>query len=547
MKMDENKLDQLIEENIIEARTLWLGTLPHKEDIPRHRFTTRFWLKIRKVAGMKYTALYFLKLIGVGMVSIFLGYIPMFFTMMPMFPALLFSSTETSMIKMAGVASVFVTVITVYFLKHLWLWLGEWTRSRELGSHHLTIAATMSVPALAALASMLNGYVSLPEWVGENAVYQLFEGGIGSLRVLAGYSIFKDLFLGNGALVWLVAYTAILYAGNRDIELKPVWRPLFAMGWMAGFYEALIVLQLPHLLVWFKAGYVLAFIWLCHALGEVFKLQKNMRIKAMALVLVLAALLMFIDLTDADEIERRAMPLFAKTMGDVFEDMDTASVSMTLNGRKVSLDAAQTGQVKDLITSIDLQPLRETDSGYIGTWRGPIRITVEIANVENPCTITLAEIMPELHGAADRIYRLGLSFANGEAYAYSGDAHGQLPLEALRLRGKDRLETEEGTEQTVTFSFDLSGLNGDYYLIQDLILSTTWDGGTPLAFHSILEKDQYVCTVPIGDTVQYLYLQEPIFSVMTIRDGKAYMEEYIPTRYRVDTEAEVKIFSLSAD
>ena len=131
MMMDENKLDQLIEENITEARTLWLDTLPHKEDIPRHRFTTGFRLKIRKMAGMKYTLLYFLKLVGVGVISMFLGYMPMFFTIMPMFPLLLISSTETSMIKMAGLASVFAAVIAVYFLKHLWRWLGEWSRSQR--------------------------------------------------------------------------------------------------------------------------------------------------------------------------------------------------------------------------------------------------------------------------------------------------------------------------------------------------------------------------------------------------------------------------------
>ncbi|MBQ2650389.1 MAG: hypothetical protein IJF79_01975 [Clostridia bacterium] len=546
MMMDENKLDQLIEENITEARTLWLDTLPHKEDIPRHRFTTGFRLKIRKMAGMKYTLLYFLKLVGVGVISMFLGYMPMFFTIMPMFPLLLISSTETSMIKMAGLASVFAAVIAVYFLKHLWRWLGEWSRSREMGSHWMTVAVTMGLPALMATAHAIGQAIRLPDWVGENTIYQMFEGGIGPVRMLAGYSIFKDIFFGDGALIWLLVYTAIFYAGNREIDLKPIWRPLFAMGWMAGVYEALIVLQMPHLLVWFKLGYLLALVWMFWGLGAVLKLQKRHRTILLAVGLTVAVLLMFADLSDVDEIEPRAMPLFARTMKDVFPDMEGASVAMRFNGGKVKLDAAQAEEVRDLLSGIDLRPLQETDSGLIGTWRGPIRITVEVADVENPCTVTLAEIAPELHGSADRIYRLGFAFDNGEAYAYTGDDAAQLPLEALAALVRGKVQ-EEAPGPTVTFTFDLSGLEGEYYLKQDMILSTTWDGGTPLAFNGILEKDRYICIVPIEEDVEYLYLHEPIFSILTVRDGKAYWDEYIPTSYTVDTEADVKIFSLSAD
>ena len=431
--MDENKLDKLIEQNITEARTLWLGTLPSKGELSRHSFTPRFRMKIRRMAGMKYTLFYFLKLVGVGLVSVFLGYLPMFLTVMPMAPLLFLSFTERMATMLGAIGSVFAAPVTAYFLRHFWWWLGEWSHSRELGSHRVTMAVSMAVPGLMAVACSLQGYIPLPEWVMENAIYQMLEGGIGPFRVLAGQTIFKDLFRGSGALLWLAVYGGIFYAGNRGRKLTALWKPLYAMGFMAGFYEAALVLQQPQMLVWFKAGYLLTALWLVWNICGRTQRDRRMKVVVMALAAAVAVLLMVLDLTDADEVKPRAMPLFAHTMEEIFPGYGRANIEMMRNGGDFPLDAAMQAEIWKQLGTIDLRDLRETDSETIADWQsGPLRIRLEIQDSENPCVVTLAEVRPRIDGAGDRIYRLGLTFPNGEEYIYTGDDPEQLPLDFFR-------------------------------------------------------------------------------------------------------------------
>jgi len=429
--MDEKKLDLLIEQSIIEARTLWLDTLPHKGELSRHAFSPRFRMRIRRMAGMRYTLLYFLKLMGLGVIAILLGYLPIYLAIIPMAPMLFVSFTRHFVAILGAVSSVFVAPIAVYFLQHLWRWLGEWSRSREMGSHRVTVATAMSLPALTAVAYALAGHMQLPAWVAESTLYQMFEGGIGPFRVLAGYSIFKDLFWSGGALLWLLVYTAVFYAGNRGISFRPLLRPLYLMALAAGLYEGAVVLQLPHLLPWFKAGYLLGLIWMLCGLADLMELKKPAQAIWRAAALVLAVALMFADLTDADEIAPRVMPLFAQGVEDIFPGYGTAPIEMRCGGRAVVLDEVQQAEVWRLLATIDLGALRETDSEEIGQWSSAMRITLVIRDPEKPCIITLAKVPPRIDGAGNRIYRLGLSFENGEEYVYTGDDPAQLPLDLL--------------------------------------------------------------------------------------------------------------------
>ncbi|MBQ1270229.1 MAG: hypothetical protein IIY11_01090, partial [Clostridia bacterium] len=68
MNNSHDNLDRLIDKNISEARSLWLDTLPHSDEIPKHDFPARFRLKIRRISGMKYTLLHLGKLALYGIV-----------------------------------------------------------------------------------------------------------------------------------------------------------------------------------------------------------------------------------------------------------------------------------------------------------------------------------------------------------------------------------------------------------------------------------------------------------------------------------------------
>ena len=536
--MDDNKLDKLIEQNITEARHLWLATLPHKEEIPRHCFTLDFKYRIRCIAGMQYTLLYIAKLMGIGLMSIVLGYLPMFFTLIPMFPAMFISTTESYMTKLAAIASIFAAPIVVYFLRHLWYRLGEWSRLRELSAHWMTILTVMALPAGAAMACVLEQWIVFPTWVCHVVPVQFFAEGIGPFQVLVGHSILEHLFFGNAALLWLAVYTGIFYAGNRSLDLTVIWRPLYAMGYMAGTYEALLVLALPQGLFWCKVGYLLAVVWEISVLGKVF--WPKYRRMLLAAAMAAGILLTVTDLTDRDEISPRAMPLFANTIEDIFPEGETVDMTLKYNGAAIPMDDGVQSEVWEKIRAIDFGKMRETDSETIGSWHGPILIVLNVEDSQRSCTITLAQVPARIDGAFNRIYRLGLAFETGEEYAYTGDDPSQLPLAFFAELPKGAVVPEgEGIE--AVFTFDLQGYSGEVSIAQDIMISTTTSSWDILPVEGLLTDSTYTCRCIISKDTQYLFIHPPVFYVMTIKNDRPYWERIEAKAYRFECQADVML------
>ena len=539
--MEDNKLDKLIEQNITEARHLWLATLPHKEEIPRHRFTLDFKYRIRRIAGMQYTLLYFLKLLGMGMISIVLEYMPVFFTLIPLFPAMLFSSTESYMTKLAAISSIFVAPIVVYFLRHLWYRLGEWSRSREMGAGWMSVMTVMALPAGAVLVGIVGKWCSLPDWVGRAIPVQFFAEGLGPFQLLAGHSIFEKLFLAEGALLWLMVYTGVFYAGNHDLDLSCLWRPLYVMGYMAGLYEALLVLALPQGLFWCKVGYLLAVVWEISVLGKAFW-PKYCRM-LLAVAIAIGIFLTVADMTDRDEITPRAMPLFANTIEDIFPGGEMVDMTLKYNGAAIPMDDRVQSEVWEKIRAIDFGKMRETDSETIGSWRGPVHIVVEIEHPEHPCTITLAQVPARIDGAVNRVYRLGLAFESGEEYVYTGDDPSQLPLTFFAELPKGAVVPEgEGIE--AVFTFDLQGYSGEVSIAQDIMISTTTSSWDILPVEGLLTDSTYTCRCIIPEDTQYLFIHPPAFYVMTIKNDRPYWERIEAKDYRFECQSDVMILDL---
>lgn len=168
------------------------------------------------------------------------------------------------------------------------------------------------------------------------------------------------------------------------------------------------------------------------------------------------AVLMILDLTDADETRQRAMPFFVRTMEDIFSDMEKASLTMRINGGTVTLTSAQQRKVQTLLAGIDMRALQETDAALLGTWKGPIHIVIELEDIEKPCRITLVQVSPQLYEAPDRIYRLGFTFENGEEYAYTCDEENVLPLTALCALVEGNTVVWQPDGSVAAFIFDLS-------------------------------------------------------------------------------------------
>lgn len=546
--MDDNKLDKLIEQNITEARSLWLATLPHKEELPKHRFTFEFCYRIRRMAGMGYTLSYFLKLVGVGLVSVFLGYIPMFFAIIPMAPMLFLAFNDTFISLLGALSGIIVVPLLVYFIEHLWIWLGEWSRSREIGSHKKTVTVVMALPGLMSLTYALSNHFVLPSWVIGSALYEMFSGSIRIFAVLVGHSMYTELFFGGSSLLWMVLFSAVFYAGIRDLPLKPFFRPLYGMALFAGLYEGALVLRMPQLLIWFKVGHLLTAIWTIYGLAVAIHMDKRKRHILLAVALAGAVLLAFTDLTDSDEIAPRDIPLFARSMEDIFPGYGDAAISMKWNGSAVALNKEQQTEVWAQLGMIDLWKMKESSSSLlggetIGSWSGPIHIKLEIDDPYKPCTLTIAQVQAGQNHAANRVYRLGLAFENGEEYIYIGDDPSELPLTFfIELPKTEAINVEDGIE--AIFTFDLKGYEGEISIAQNILISTTTSSWDILPVDSLLTDSTYTfrCIIPEG--TQYLFIRPPVFYVMKIKDDRPYWENVEAVSYRFECEADVMVLDL---
>ncbi len=430
--MDENRLDQLIEENITEARTLWLDTLPHKEEIPRHKFTTEFKLKIRQLAGMKYTFKQAVWLVLMGIYPCIHGALTValalfFFN----FPTRLFTMLfEEVAYGLLYASEVFMPLIYVFLLVNIWYTLGSTARSNDIKATHAVVSFASILPTLLSVLTIF-GSAQLQEGL----LLTLYKTTIEFTGIFLGRPILGKLFLLEGAVATPLLMAAVFWAGHRCLFAKGHARYLYLMAIPAGVYSAFWhypILQTPEVVL-----LVSKWIWLVCAAVAVYKLSHHLlggRMKQMPMLLVLAILVLSFGMTDLTVGMPAKVPMIHSTdnsLGDVFEDLDTAPVSVKIGEKWVELEPAKADALRTYLKNIDLEELGQIGGVRSDEWIGPVLVRIRIEDDEKPCKLVFCQEYEQPTQRTQKAYKMELVFDNGECYGYSTSDPLKLPLKLL--------------------------------------------------------------------------------------------------------------------
>lgn len=376
MNNSHDNLDRLIDKNISEARSLWLDTLPHSDEIPKHDFPARFRLKIRRISGMKYTLLHLGKLALYGIVAVFMGLIATVISAIPIAAPLLFTVDPKIIAICNGIISVIIAFLAAWVLQNIWYRLGESARARELPYPALDILAVLAIPIIFIIASFIGASGDSIATSSQGVVFGVFGVSLLPFQILFGFGMLGRIFPFYGMILWLAVMGVVFYAGMKDISLKKTFKWLKLAAIPAGVYDGLTIMGLSgHIFTVLKALYLIfAVPTVIVFLTELGINKKWIKLLSVSLI-PLAAAAVFFDLTpNTTEKQETLITIFdqTETLADVFPDFETAEIVIRAadgmvthttglaytdytDGVYVPLSDEEQAEIKNLLLDFDLK------------------------------------------------------------------------------------------------------------------------------------------------------------------------------------------------
>ncbi|MBQ5813256.1 MAG: hypothetical protein IIW34_03810 [Clostridia bacterium] len=391
MNNSHDNLDRLIDKNISEARSLWLDTLPHSDEIPKHDFPARFRLKIRRISGMKYTLLHLGKLALYGIVAVFMGLIATVISAIPIAAPLLFTVDPKIIAICNGIISVIISFLAAWVLQNIWYRLGESARARELPYPALDILAVLAIPIIFIIASFIGASGDTIATSSQGVVFGVFGVSLLPFQILFGFGMLGRIFPFYGMILWLAVMGVVFYAGMKDISLKKTFKWLKLAAIPAGVYDGLTIMGIGYnMMPFLKAAYLLLIIititYFFKELG-----MKTVLIKITAAILAVCAIAaMFFDLTPDDGTEGKLLSPFSDPshFDEIFPDFTTAPISIrcgssesAFGGTYISLSPDDEAEIRELLNGVILKSIY-TSPSYTGTKKVMLHIESEAASAD---------------------------------------------------------------------------------------------------------------------------------------------------------------------